>query len=79
MSTAPDSASSAKAGLIYLEYIMNTWLTVPLWRSWLQYGRIQAAQIRGVTLNMVASTTNHLEALNRVLKRKHINHFKKGG
>jgi len=77
--TEQESTSSATAGLAYLDYLTKTWLTEPLWQNWSQFRRIQAANALGITIQKVAPTTNHLEALNSVLKRKHIRRFQKGG
>ncbi|KIJ36909.1 hypothetical protein M422DRAFT_260533 [Sphaerobolus stellatus SS14] len=79
MQTDPETASAAKSGLEYLDYLIKNWFSEELWRSWSQYGRNEAARILGVNVQQVAPTTNHLESFNGVLKRKHIRRFQKGG
>ncbi|KIJ39177.1 hypothetical protein M422DRAFT_258067 [Sphaerobolus stellatus SS14] len=79
MLTNPDATSAAKSGQEYLDYLVKTWFSKELWQSWSQHGRNQAANILGVPIHQVAPTTNHLEAFNGVLKRKHIRQFQKGG
>ncbi|KIJ41571.1 hypothetical protein M422DRAFT_780303 [Sphaerobolus stellatus SS14] len=78
MSTNPNTSASAKNGLTYLKYLTTTWLVEPLWKSWSQHGRNEAAKILGVPIKNVAPTTNHLESFNGVLKKKYIRSFQKG-
>ena len=79
MVTNPNTSSPAKSGLAYLDYLIATWLPEPLWRSWSQFGRLEAATILGKQVNEVAPTTNHLESFNGVLKRKYIRGYQRGG
>lgn len=51
----------------------------PLWDGWSTEGRTHAAEILGVDISSVLSTTNHLESFNGVLKRKHIAQWQRSG
>ena len=51
----------------------------PLWESWSQYGRVEAAKILNRPVDAIAPTTNHLESFNGVLKHKHLRRFQRGG
>ena len=74
-----ESNLAANAGLAFLDYLFKTWMPVPLWASWSQYGRIQASRILQVSIEGVIPTTNHLEAFNGILKRKHIHRWQRAG
>ncbi|HEV7738442.1 MAG TPA: hypothetical protein VGO47_13870, partial [Chlamydiales bacterium] len=78
LSSEPTATTAANAGLKYLAYLESTWMPEALWRSWSQLGRIQASQRLNIPVNKIATTTNHLEAFNGVLKRKLIYQFQKG-
>jgi len=73
------SEKAGKAGIKYVEYLVDTWMPKPLWDSWSEEGRIRAAEVLGVGVGSVLSTTNHLESFNGVLKRKHIGQLQRSG
>ncbi|KAJ7576841.1 hypothetical protein C8J56DRAFT_1114156 [Mycena floridula] len=76
----PDLLEAAYSGaLVHLEYLSSYWLTKNLWASWSDYGRYAAAKKLGCTFDQVASTTNHLESFNNVLKHKYIQQQQHGG
>lgn len=79
MLTNPITSAAAKAGLAYLDYLTTFWLPESLWKSWSYFGRIQAARILEIPVGAVASTTNHLEAFNAILKHKYITDHQRGG
>ncbi|KAI0090066.1 hypothetical protein BDY19DRAFT_1035947 [Irpex rosettiformis] len=47
--------------------------------SWSRAGRLQAASRLKRAVNEILPTTNHLEAFNGVLKRKHLHRYQNGG
>lgn len=47
-------------------------MTVPLWESWSEFGRIRASSVLKIPVDGVIPTTNHLESFNAILKRKHL-------
>lgn len=72
MKTNPETVSTTQQGLEYLVYLSNYWLSEELWLNQSQYAHIQAAQILNIPIHQLASTTNHLEAFNGVLKNKYL-------
>ncbi|KAI0045269.1 hypothetical protein FA95DRAFT_1607832 [Auriscalpium vulgare] len=68
----PDSARICEGVLKYLDYLEATWMPLPIWRSWSAFGRAAAAEVLGVPINQVLTTTNHLESFNGKLKHKEI-------
>ena len=79
LKSALDMATAATAGLTYLKYLTDTWMTLALWHGWSQKGRIEASFILKISIEGVIPTTNHLEAFNGVLKRKHIHRWQHAG
>ena len=47
-------------------------MTIPIWQSWSDFGRIRASSVLKIPVEGVIPTTNHLESFNAILKRKHI-------
>lgn len=76
--TAKGSATISGAQK-YIQYLVKFWITTELWQSWSQFGRIEAAKQTGIPLKYILLTTNHLEAFNRILKRKYIHRYQRGG
>ena len=72
MSLAQHSPSASHAAVTYIDYIVNTWMPIPLWQSWLHKGRTIASAILKIPIEGILPTTNHLEAFNGLLKRKYI-------
>ena len=70
--TTVEAKRHAGAGLVYLEYMQETWLNESLWSSWSQHGHDQASTKIQRPVEGILPTTNHLEAFNAVLKRKYI-------
>ena len=79
LKTLPDMAAAATAGLTYLKYLTDTWMTPALWHGWSQKSQIEALCILKIPIEGVIPTTNHLEAFNGVLKRKHIHRWQCAG
>ena len=79
LKSALDMATAATAGLTYLKYLTDTWMTLALWHGWSQKGRIEASFILKISIEGVIPTTNHLEVFNGVLKRKHIHRWQHAG
>ncbi|KZV80609.1 hypothetical protein EXIGLDRAFT_780756 [Exidia glandulosa HHB12029] len=67
-----ESKSAVEKAIEHLDYLQGYWLTEDLWKSWSAYGRLYAANLLGRPVCTVLTTTNHLEAFNRVLKRTHL-------
>ncbi|KAG9078377.1 hypothetical protein FS749_009592 [Ceratobasidium sp. UAMH 11750] len=65
-------AAIAERGISHVQYIINTWLREDIWASWSDYGRVLAAAKTGLTILDIASTTNHLESFNGLLKQHHL-------
>lgn len=66
------SSAAAKAGIKHLDYLTSQWMSLTMWRSWSDWGRLAASTVMGVTVEGVVPTTNHLESFNAILKRKHL-------
>ncbi|KAF8601407.1 hypothetical protein BDV93DRAFT_408933, partial [Ceratobasidium sp. AG-I] len=60
--------SSAQKALKHVSYLSRTWMREELWVSLSDYGRSIAALKTGLAPLDIASTTNHLESFNGVLK-----------
>ena len=71
----PDTTAAASAGISYLKYLTDTWMPPSLWHGWSQKGRIEASVILKIPIEGVIPTTNHLEAFNGILKRKHVHRW----
>lgn len=74
-----NGAAAAKAVLLYLDYLVTTWMPEPLWQSWSQKGHSVASVLLKIHVKGVLPTTNHLESFNRLLKRKYITHWQHSG
>ncbi len=74
----PQDVQLAEAALEHLTYLGGYWMSESLWRSWSAYGRQEAAGRLGFEVNMVLTTTNHLESFNGILKRKHLVRWQRG-
>ncbi|KAI0711901.1 hypothetical protein C8T65DRAFT_727049, partial [Cerioporus squamosus] len=76
----PESHGAITGGLEHLDYLSGYWMSSEdFWRSWSEFARQAAAKILGRKVEGVVRTTNHLEAFNGVLKRKHIRRWQRGG
>jgi hypothetical protein len=73
------SKQCVKGGIAFITYLSNFWMQEDLWRSWSGYGRNQAASRLGIPIEGVLPTTNHLEAFNRVIKKKHLSYWQHSG
>lgn len=71
--------AASKAGILYLDYLMATWMLEPLWLGWSQKGRVVASVILKIPVDGVLPTTNHLESFNSLLKRKYIPQWQRSG
>ncbi|KAF8583484.1 hypothetical protein K439DRAFT_1647218 [Ramaria rubella] len=69
----------ANAGLSFLKYLTDTWMLVSLWGSWSQKGHLEASRHLKIPVEGVIPMTNHLEAFNGILKRKHIGQWQHAG
>ncbi|KZV93601.1 hypothetical protein EXIGLDRAFT_40943 [Exidia glandulosa HHB12029] len=74
-----ESKSAVEKAIEHLDYLQGYWLTEDLWKSWSAYGRFYAANLLGRPVCTVLTTTNHLEAFNRVLKRTHLRRWQRNG
>jgi len=54
-------------------------MPISLWNGWSQKGRLTASIYLGISVEGVIPTTNHLEAFNGILKRKHIHRWQHSG
>ncbi|KAL0060694.1 hypothetical protein AAF712_012517 [Marasmius tenuissimus] len=68
----PSAKTAATSGINRIKYLNANWMLFEMWQSWSERGRIAAAAMIGVSAEGVVPTTNHLESLNGVLKKKHI-------
>ncbi|KAF8510446.1 hypothetical protein JB92DRAFT_3144395 [Gautieria morchelliformis] len=75
----PTFVVAARAGIRYLDYLTDTWMSHALWQSWSARGRQQASVLLDTPVEGVLPTTNHLESFNGILKRKHIARWQRGG
>nr|VWO97430.1 Linoleate diol synthase [Ganoderma boninense] len=75
----PVSEAAVAGAIQHLDYLLNYWLDVDLWKSWSLYGREFAAELLRCEVDGVLPTTNHLESFNGVLKRKHLRRWQRGG
>jgi hypothetical protein len=66
------AAGAARGGIKQLDYLNEHWMTVPLWQSWSEFGRIRASTVLKIPVDGVIPTTNHLESFNAILKKKHL-------
>ena len=77
--TTVEAKRYAGAGLAYLGYMRETWLSESLWSSWSQHGRDRASIKLQRPVEGILPTTNHLESFNAVLKRKYIPAWQRSG
>ncbi|THH14925.1 hypothetical protein EUX98_g9541 [Antrodiella citrinella] len=75
----PEAKKIASAGLEFVQYLTSTWMPTPLWKSWSKAGKISASQSIGIGVEFILTTTNHLEALNGRLKKKHLPQWQNSG
>ena len=75
----PDMVVAASAGLNHIKYLTETWMPVSLWSGWSKKGHIEASIRLNIPVDGVIPTTNHLEAFNGILKRKHIHRWQRAG
>ena len=71
--------TAATAGLSHIKYLTDTWMSVSLWSGWSKKGRMEASTRLGIPVEGVIPTTNHLEAFNGILKRKHLHRWQRAG
>ena len=64
--------AAVRRGIKHLDYLNEHWMTIPLWQSWSEFGRIRTSSILKIPIDGVIPTTNHLESFNAILKRKHL-------
>jgi hypothetical protein len=69
---------AGRAGITFLDYLQNTWMSSALWLSWSLQGHLQAAALLGVPVDSVIPTTNHLESFNGILKNTYIKRWQRG-
>lgn len=75
----PAAKSVFETATQYLNYFLSTWLLLPLWQSWSDFGRLVASVLLKIPIKGVLPTTNHLESFNRLLKRKYIPLWQRSG
>ncbi|KAJ4463941.1 hypothetical protein C8R41DRAFT_898716 [Lentinula lateritia] len=71
-SANPEAKSALKGSLSHLDYLNKHWMSVPMWQSWSEWGRVAASVLLNVTVEDVIPTTNHLKSFTAILKRKYI-------
>ena len=70
----------AKSALDHINYLSSYWLaSEPLWHSWSDKGRQDAATILRCPIESVVGTTNHLESFNGLLKNHKLQRYKRNG
>ncbi|KIJ29355.1 hypothetical protein M422DRAFT_269311 [Sphaerobolus stellatus SS14] len=74
-----ENSSAAERGIVHLDYLLSFWMKEDLWRSWSDFGCHAAAHLLSCQFEGVLPTTNHLESFNRLLKRKHLARWQRGG
>lgn len=79
LQTNSEAKSIAQAGLDHLHYLNVNWMSLSLWQSWSEWGRLKAAAAIGIPVQGVIPTTNHLESFNGLLKRKYIKNYLHSG
>lgn len=72
LSNTVASSQAASGGIKHLDYIIANWMSLAMWRSWSDWGRIAASAVLKIPVEGVIPTTNHLESFNAILKRKHL-------
>ncbi|BGP50138.1 hypothetical protein JCM10450v2_006049 [Rhodotorula kratochvilovae] len=78
--TRGDASSGVKNGAAtFIMYLRSYWLQPDLFESWSDGSRRAAAALLAVELDVIVSTTNHLESFNNVLKNRMLAPFKNGG
>ncbi|KAJ3925735.1 MAG: hypothetical protein NXY57DRAFT_1066546 [Lentinula lateritia] len=68
----PEAKSALKGSLSHLDYLNKHRMSVPMWQSWSEWGRVAASVLLNVTVEDVIPTTNHLKSFTAILKRKYI-------
>ncbi len=66
------SALAARGGIKHLDYLVEEWMPLPLWKSWSEWGWLEASIILKIPIEWVIPTTNYLESFNAILKWKHL-------
>ena len=79
LSILPKFAKAANAGTRFLEYLVDNWMQEDLWKGWSLCARHAVAKHMDVTVDQVLTTTNHLESLNKTLKRKYLPQWQHSG
>ncbi|KAH9954982.1 hypothetical protein BGW80DRAFT_1467332 [Lactifluus volemus] len=74
-----NSTITINGSMMYLAYLCNYWMKEELWQSWSLHGRIKAASRLGIPVEGVLPTTNHLEVLNRIIKKKYLPQWQRSG
>jgi SWIM zinc finger len=74
-----NSTITINGSMTYLAYLCNYWMKEELWQSWSLHGRIKAASRLGIPVEGVLPTTNHLEVLNRIIKKKYLPQWQRSG
>lgn len=72
LSKSTASSLAAAGGIKHLDYLITNWMSLTIWRSWSDWGRVAASTILKIPVEGVIPTTNHLESFNAILKRKHL-------
>ncbi|KAF5381270.1 hypothetical protein D9615_008377 [Tricholomella constricta] len=73
------AAAAGNAGIKHLNYLTSNWMSLTMWRSWSDYGRLAASAVLKIPVDGVVPTTNHLESFNAILKRKHLHAWLRSG
>ncbi|KAI0631052.1 hypothetical protein C8Q77DRAFT_1178260, partial [Trametes polyzona] len=71
-SEGPDAQQAIAAVKEFVRYLRGTWMAKEMWHSWARQGRVDAASMMKIAVEVVLTTTNHLESFNGKLKVAHI-------
>ncbi|KAI0633548.1 hypothetical protein C8Q77DRAFT_796581 [Trametes polyzona] len=75
----PDAHRALAAVKEFLGYLRGTWMAREMWHSWARKGRMDAAAVMKIAVEVVLTTTNHLESFNGKLKGAHIPQWQHSG
>lgn len=68
LAETPPAKVAMTGALSHLAYLKKQWMSVPMWQSWSEWGRVTASAILKVPVQDVIPITNHLESFNVILK-----------
>lgn len=75
----PESAKAVQAITTYIAYLRKIWMPMAMWSGWSRRGREDAAARMGVKVEVILTTSNHLESFNGRLKNHYIPQWQHSG